>query len=574
MGSLPDPGESTQPPPSFDDFQRQTSLMTSCTLLWKELSDHFTSLEQDLIRKSDALKAKVEALSQETQQSLNALESRESSISRSLSIAYETLEQATKMSISFSGEEAEAEVDDSEGLLMKLRGFCRRMAAKEFWIFVTSRKKEIELFRSALPKALSSCVDPPRFVLEAISEVFPVASSASNSNSYDLGWACVLLLESLIPVMVDPVLGKERMLVTPSIKGKAEEIAEVWKKSLEERGGIENVKTPDVHTFLQHLVTFGVVKEADVDLYRKLVVASAWRKQMPKLAVSLGLGDKMPGKGYGYTVQVSSCLTPVLRWHNQCLGGGRLRPNMGEPSVGRRRGALWAVGATGATAGATMVVNLFYMIEELIGRGQQVDAVHFTYEVGLADKFPPVPLLKAFLKDAKKTATSILEDPNNSGRASHMAAKKEQSAIRAVLKCIEEYKLEAEFPPQDLKKRLEQLEKVKIEKKKPASPAAKRTRASTGGPMPPAKAGRSTNAYVSSFPSPPTYVRSHTQYSPTAVPAVPGVYGHSSRSPSYVYSPEAPPPAIVGSYPVSPVSFPAYGGYSNGMAPVYQQAYY
>ena len=57
------------------------------------------------------------------------------------------------------------------------------------------------------------------------------------------------------------------------------------------------------------------------------------------------------------------------------------------------------------------------MIEELINRGQQVDAVHFTYEVGLVDKFPPVPLLKAFLKDSKKAATSILEDPNNSGRA-------------------------------------------------------------------------------------------------------------------------------------------------------------
>lgn len=57
------------------------------------------------------------------------------------------------------------------------------------------------------------------------------------------------------------------------------------------------------------------------------------------------------------------------------------------------------------------------MIEELISRGQQVDAVHFTYEVGLVDRFPPVPLLKAFLKDAKKAATSILEDPNNSGRA-------------------------------------------------------------------------------------------------------------------------------------------------------------
>lgn len=58
------------------------------------------------------------------------------------------------------------------------------------------------------------------------------------------------------------------------------------------------------------------------------------------------------------------------------------------------------------------------MIGELISKGQQLDAVHFTYEVGLVDKFPPVPLLKSFLKDAKKAAASILEDPNNAGRAS------------------------------------------------------------------------------------------------------------------------------------------------------------
>lgn len=57
------------------------------------------------------------------------------------------------------------------------------------------------------------------------------------------------------------------------------------------------------------------------------------------------------------------------------------------------------------------------MIEELISRGQQLDAVHFTFEVGLVDKFPPVPLLKAFLRDAKKIAATILEDPNNAGRA-------------------------------------------------------------------------------------------------------------------------------------------------------------
>lgn len=57
------------------------------------------------------------------------------------------------------------------------------------------------------------------------------------------------------------------------------------------------------------------------------------------------------------------------------------------------------------------------MIQELISKGQQLDAVHFTFEVGLVDKFPPVPLLKSYLKDAKKVAASILEDPNNAGRA-------------------------------------------------------------------------------------------------------------------------------------------------------------
>ncbi|XP_019168079.1 PREDICTED: FRIGIDA-like protein 4a [Ipomoea nil] len=523
MGLIADPGECSQSTPlSFDEFQRQTSLMTSCTLLWKELSDHFTSLEQDLLKKSEALKTKLQTLDSETKHSLEALEKRESSISASISIALQKLSDNSKaalVELKSHGAESEGEgleqpeVDNSAGLLLKLRSFCVQMDSRSFWSFVIVRKKELEVLRSEIPKALGDCVDPAKMVLEAISEVFPKdRREVKSDKSNDLGWACVLLLESLIPVMMDPLVGSERMLVTPSVREKANEIAETWKKSLDERGGIENVKTPDVHTFLQHLLTFGIVKKEDFDLYRKLVVGSAWRKQMPKLAVSLGLTDKMPE-----------------------------------------------------------------MIEELISRGQQLDAVHFSCEVGLVDKFPPVPLLKDFLKDAKKSAAAILEDPSNSGRAAHLAAKKELSAVRSVLKCIEEYKLEAEFPPENLKKRLEELEKSKTEKKKTAAttataaPANKRTRVNNGGPMPPAKAGRSTNAYVSSFPSAPAFVRSppHTQY-PVGVPAYPtspAMYVHGgSRSPPYVYSPEAAP------YPGSPYS--PYGGYSNAVSPAYHQAYY
>ncbi|KAK9933318.1 hypothetical protein M0R45_020519 [Rubus argutus] len=555
MGSIPDPGELDElTPPSFDEFQRQTSLMTSCTLLWKELSDHFLSLEQNLLQKSEAIKRKIQTLEHETKESLDQLEQREITINQSVEIALVKVEETKKAALKVlkraRTDDEYGEVDNNEGLLMELKSLCLKMDSARFWRFVTGRKKELEALREQMPLALAECVDPAKFVLEAISEVFPVDKRSEKSDrGNDLGWACVLVLESLIPVVVDPKIGKSRLLVTPSVKKRAKEIAETWKASLEERGGIENVKTPDVHTFLQHLVTFGIVKEGDVDLYRKLVVSSAWRKQMPKLAVSLGLTKKMPD-----------------------------------------------------------------MIEELISRGQQLDAVHFIYEVGLVHMFPPVPLLKAFLRDAKKAAASILEDANSPGRAANLAGRKEQSALRAVIKCIEDYNLEAEFPPENLKKRLEQLDKVKPEKKRPvAAPANKRTRANHGGPMPPAKAGRLANAYVSSFPSPPTFVRSpsHAQYPAGFSPyhSPPTMYGsrspqtnpygspqtnpygspqtnayasppanHYAYSPEaaspYPYSPEAAPPPLAGPYPGAPMNYPVYGAYGNGMAPAYQQAYY
>nr|DAD33685.1 TPA_asm: hypothetical protein HUJ06_012536 [Nelumbo nucifera] len=352
MGSIPLPGEMLQT--SFEDFQRQATLMTSCTLLWKELSDHFSSLEQDLQKKSEALREKFQTLDDRTKETLDGLEKREVSIEGSVEQALVKVEERKEAALIALQKGGKEEFDDSdEGVLLKLRSFCTKMDSAGFWKFVTAKKKEIGMLRVKIPLALSGCIDPPRFVMEAISEVFPIDKRFEKTErTNDLGWACVLILESLISVMADPVLGSSRPLVTPKVKERAKEIAATWKESLDQRGGIENVKTPDVHTFIQHLVTFGIVSKEDADLYRKIVIANAWRKQMPKLAISLGLGEKMAD-----------------------------------------------------------------MIEELISKGQQVDAVHFTYEVGLVDKFPPVPLLKAYLRDSKKAATSILEDRNNPGKA-------------------------------------------------------------------------------------------------------------------------------------------------------------
>jgi hypothetical protein len=296
----------------------------------------------------------------------------------------------------------------------------------------------------------------------------------------ELGWACVLILEALVSALADPEMGMKRLLVTRAVKDKAKEMADEWKQGLEGRGGVESAKPTDVHAFLQHLVTFGVGMKEDKAFYRRLVMSFAWRRQMPKLAISLGLQDQIAD-----------------------------------------------------------------MIEELISKGQQLDAINFVYEAGLQDKFPPVPLLKSVLKESKKTSSSISDDRNNSGQATNNYRRNEQSALRAVIKCIEDRKLEAEFPPEPLQKRLENMEKVKVEKKKPAggnspvnAPANKRTRCNNGGPMRPAKAGRLiNNAYVSSFPAAPAFMRSPSSHSTYSAPLPPypydrpvahGVYGSIS----------------------------------------------
>nr|CAD1828060.1 unnamed protein product [Ananas comosus var. bracteatus] len=429
---------SSQVRESFEELERQRELITSCTALWKELSEHFSSLERGLEERSESLRSKRRSLDLRAQRALDSLRRRELSIDAAVDLALSKLDERRAAAL-----EALAASD----LPASLRSLCAKMDSEGFLDLVVSKRKEAELLRSEIPLALAGCIDPARFVLDAISRVFPVDKREVKSPT-DLGWACVLILESLVPSLADPELGAVRPLVTRDMKERAKEMAEGWKEGLDQRGGIESAKPADAHAFAQHVVTFGIAAKEDRELYEKIVVSFSWRRQMPKLALTLGLEDRMTD-----------------------------------------------------------------IIEELIAKGQHLDAVNFAYEAGLQDKFPPVPLLKSFLKDSKKFQSSNSEDNNNSGQAVNNANRKQQSAIRAVMKCIEDHKLEAEFPLEGLQKRLENLEKAKAEKKKPAggssspssnnAPAAKRTRANNGGPMPPAKAGRlTTNAYVSSFPAP------------------------------------------------------------------------
>jgi Frigida-like protein len=122
----------------------------------------------------------------------------------------------------------------------------------------------------------------------------------------DVAWACVLVLESLEPVVADPEFGPTRPLVPRLMREKAREMANAWKEGLEARGGVEGSKPADAHAFLQLVVTFGIVLREEIGLYRKIVVSFSWRRQMPKLALAVGLEDEMDGMDIVFLHFISS----------------------------------------------------------------------------------------------------------------------------------------------------------------------------------------------------------------------------------------------------------------------------
>ncbi|TVU44620.1 hypothetical protein EJB05_04066, partial [Eragrostis curvula] len=492
----------------FAELERQQELLATCTRLYHQLTDHFGALERRLASRSDSLRARRRAHDARTSRRLAALRRRELSVDGSVALALSRLDGSLAAA---SGAEQHA-------------GAAPSTAAEA--------AREVDALRALLPEALKRCVDPAKFVMDAVSEVFPVDKRAVRSPT-DLAWACVLILEVVVPALADPdpEIGTTRPMVPRAARERARGMAEEWKEAAERKGGVEGAKPADAHAFLQHVATFAVAERGDRGLYRRIVVSFSWRRQMPRLALAVGLEDEMDD-----------------------------------------------------------------IIEELITKGQQLDAVNFAYEAGLQEKFPPVPLLKSYLEDSQKISSTSDNPSTSTDQFGNNANKKEQYALRAVIKCIEDRKLEAEFPLGDLQKQLEELERAK--KKKAASsssnsgssgPANKRIRASNGGPATFAMAScltetesngvsspNVTSASPSSHAASPPYSYSvhagHTIYCGQTAPVL--------REP-YVYPADASNVGLRVTYPSPPIIYPAYSGYnsgltghSNAMTPVFHQIYY
>ncbi|GAV79504.1 Frigida domain-containing protein [Cephalotus follicularis] len=246
------------------------------------------------------------------------------------------------------------------------------------------------------------------------------------------------------------------------------------------------------------------------------------------------------------------------------------------------------------------------IIDELVKSGKEIEAIYFSSESGLTERFPPVSLLKSHLRNSKRNATTVLKNGNYSAAATEESSAMELNAAKAIIKCVEDHKLESEFSVDSLKKRAAQLEKSKSERKKSSASATKPQNkrghgsgSGRGGGLPafrPAKVAKFSNAY-SSFsrrnPAPPAQHSPAARYSgsynypgqsvyegPTTTP-YPSTYGvPHSQSPGAI-------PQQHYAHPVDNIGTagfraPGYGGqtsygaydYGNAAASAYQPSPY
>ncbi|KAJ4791487.1 FRIGIDA-like protein [Rhynchospora pubera] len=186
-----------------------------------------------------------------------------------------------------------------------------------------------------------------------------------------------------------------------------------------------------------------------------------------------------------------------------------------------------------------MTERISGIVEELISRKRPIDAVHFIQAFDLGEKFPVIPILTSHLEDpqdfweydAEKPMSQ--KDPNS----------KEIMALRAVIRVVEEYKLQKDLPVGPLHKRIAEL-RCRSGKRGATEPHYTKPFKKRGAmypctyppaprPSPPAVESSAYADPYAQYPTPPAtgYATAYPHYPPPAEPST--STPHYSSAPTY-----------------------------------------
>ncbi|EEF37448.1 FRIGIDA-like protein 3 [Ricinus communis] len=287
----------------------------------------------------------------------------------------------------------------------ELTQFCEQMDARGLLNFTIENQKNLYTLREELSVALESVSEPARLVLDSLEAFYPPLETTQPMDKKDAALQgkrkSCIMFMEAMASLLARIDPGADHLLNPEIKQQAKAIADEWKPKLASAGTD---------------ATNGNSLEADafLQLLSTFRIASEFDEE-------------------------ELCKHVLV--------------------VARRRQAPELCRSLGLTHKMPGIIEL------LIKNGKQVEAVRFIHAFQLAESFPPVPLLKTYLKDFRRNSQG--KGGNIGGATGQIDINAQELAtLKAVIRCVEEYKLEADYPLDPLQRRVAQLAKSKSDKKR------------------------------------------------------------------------------------------------------------
>lgn len=433
---------------------------------WEQLEEHFHGLEQSLKRRfteleeqgkqfetkivqaKDMLEEREAAVAAKERASLERLQEKRDSVISSISIALEgkcqkpfsvestvsiededesSIMEANHINVTESNTEDNGQFYVNGNIEVKsypeLINLCQKMDSDGIHKFISDNRKDLAAVRAEIPFALKAAADPASLILDSLKGFYN-----SELLNFDAKKDAIILGIRRTCIMLMECLS---ILLSTM---KVEYIPRVISESVKARAK---------------------------------AIAKEWKPKLDGLDVDVNHGNSLEAHAF-----LQLLATFDITSDYDMDGLTKL-----IPMVSRRRQIADLCRSLGLSDKMPGVINL------LVNNGKQIDAVNIAFAFELTELFPPVPLLKSYLNEASKVPS-----PGKSGVPSLTAQnnlnERELNALKTVIRCVEDHKLEEQYPLDALQKRVLHMEKAKADKKRATEvpkPQPKRPRANGVG---------------------------------------------------------------------------------------------